>query len=272
MQTMIYSNVPNANFVYTKPKFFRRQFSEYATKKQFAFDIVFGIVLPILCFVFDPIFFHSLISNVDALFGNFQLFAYGVGAIEIITLTLWLFQKSYPQGVGKVYGSLMLAGSLFSFALGIILLPFTIIGLIFVIGILGFIPFLTGFVFWRNGIRALKQGGWDIHADNLLLAVIAGGIFAIGAPLFFQWRVWKLTSQCVYRIKTAHPKAEKAKSQMKAFSYITGYVERQLKSAYKSEYYKTDGRKTRLFDAYMEITGKSRDETSQILDPYSKFD
>jgi len=272
MQATIYSNVPNATYVYTKPKFFRRQFSEYVTKKLFGFDVTFGIVLPILCFIFDPIFFHSWFSGIDALFGSFQLFAYAVGAIEIITLSLWLFPRFYPRGIGKVYGSLMLAGAIFSFTLGIILLPFTLFGLFFIIGILGFVPFLTGFVFLRNGIRALKQGGWDIDTDNLLLAIIAGSIFAIGGPLFFQWRVWKLTPRWINQIKVERPNAERAKSQMKAFNYITGYMGKEIKNSYKSVSCQNMGCKYRLFNAYMEVTGKSREETIKILDPYRNFD
>lgn len=261
MQATIYSNAPNATYAYTKQGFFRRQFDCNGTKGQFAFDVVFGIFLPMLCFIFDPLFFHTWLID-DALFGGFQLFAYGVAGIEIITLLLWLLQKQLPQGAGKIYGSLLLAGGLFSFALGIILLPFTIIGLMFLIGILGFVPFFTGFVFWRNGIRALKQAGWGIDFENVFLAIVLGGIFALGAPFAFQLTVWHSTEKWIQQISEDDPKANLAIKQMKAFNYITGYTERELRKACSRDR-RSMTRTDRLDNAFKEITGKESFERNR---------
>lgn len=42
-----------------RPRFFKRQFASQRTEAQDAFDITFGIVLPILVLVADPIVFKG---------------------------------------------------------------------------------------------------------------------------------------------------------------------------------------------------------------------
>ena len=100
MQATNYPNVSNANYVYAKPRFFKQQFDYNVTNAQRGFDVSFGIVLPILCFIFDPIFFHGLLIP-DALFGSFQLFAYGVAIIEIPALTLW--QSIHTKTIFRIW-------------------------------------------------------------------------------------------------------------------------------------------------------------------------
>lgn len=272
MQTNIYSNTANTNPFYTKPGFFKRQFDMNVTGGQKGFDITFGLIMPILCLMFDPLFFKSWFIEYGW-FGDFQLFAYGVAAIEIITFVLWMFPRQHPQVIGKVYGSIMLAGGIFSFILGIILLPFTLIGMLFIIGFLGFVPFLTAFVFWRNGFRAMKHGGWDARRVNPFKAVVLASVFALVAPFFFQWRVWQSTENWIEQIKENRPNARQAKLQMKVFSYMTNYTTLELKKAYHDVSCESDieydcresyperyegGRniqKERLYNAYIEITG-----------------
>lgn len=256
MQTNICSNTQSANCFYAKPGFFKRQFDMNVTGRQDGFDITFGFVMPILCFILDPLFFKSWFIEYGW-FGDFQLFAYSVAAIEIITLFLWMFPKQHPQGIGKVYGSIMLAGGVFSFVLGIILLPFTLVGILFIIGFLGFIPFLTAFVFWRNGIRAIRHGGWDVNSDNIILGIVLGGVFALIAPLFFQWRVWQSTENWIEQIKENRPNANQAIIQMKVLNYITAYEEKELRKSFYDEYYKSYARKELLLNAYLEVTGKT---------------
>src|SRR6059036_1217018 len=42
-----------------RPRFWKRQFLGPATTPQIIFDVVFGIVGPVLCFVFDPVVFRG---------------------------------------------------------------------------------------------------------------------------------------------------------------------------------------------------------------------
>src|SRR5882672_8266616 len=62
--------------------FWRRQFAENCTEPQLVFDVVFGVAAPILCFYFDPIVFKGRLMG-DAVLQPYQLFAYGVTALEV---------------------------------------------------------------------------------------------------------------------------------------------------------------------------------------------
>jgi hypothetical protein len=194
------------------------------------------------------------------------LFAYAAAAIEILALLIWLLPYRRPDGVGRVFGSLMMAGALFSFTLGFILLPFALMGLIFLIGFLGFVPFLTGLVYLRNGARALKRGGWDIDSGNLVLAFVVGSIFAIGGPMMLQWRIWELTPCWITNIKNDSHGADIAKFNLKAFGYLTSYPRNQLIQTYNesSDYEQRE----RLSNAYKEITGKNIEDEVRLRERF----
>jgi hypothetical protein len=68
--------------VVERASFFSRQFRPGRTKSQVIFDVVFGVVGPILCFTADPIVFKSSWLGLgEALFSEYQLFAYLVSTL-----------------------------------------------------------------------------------------------------------------------------------------------------------------------------------------------
>src|SRR5262245_23791254 len=142
-----------------KPRFFARQFSDKATSHQSAFDILFGIVAPILCFVFDPIVFKNSFNLLPFEEGlsRFALFVYLFSALAIITLALWLILAGRSSSLNAIIAGVLLAGAACSLVIGILILPLSLLGLFFMfIGIFGFIPFFTAFVYLRNGVRAVR--------------------------------------------------------------------------------------------------------------------
>ena len=52
-----------------KPGFWRRQFGSNVTTKQKGFDWTVGVVLPLICFLFDPIVFRDGVDR--AILGRF---------------------------------------------------------------------------------------------------------------------------------------------------------------------------------------------------------
>ena len=67
--------------------FWARQVDDNVTNKQNVFDILFGIVIPILCLVFDPIVFQG---GYLALLGEYSIFAYSMIGLGICSLGLWM--------------------------------------------------------------------------------------------------------------------------------------------------------------------------------------
>jgi len=164
--------------------FWRRQFGAQVTPAQRRFDVTFGFVMPVLCFVFDPIVFHTWLSYEPGLLGRWQFYAYTISALEVVALAAWLFKASGGGRPPAALGGMLLGGGIFSLVVGLLLLPFSLLGLIFFfVGIFGFTPFFTAVVYLRNGWRAANpsRSGDDMSWRDAA-AFAFGLVFALGMP------------------------------------------------------------------------------------------
>ncbi|MBS1798022.1 MAG: hypothetical protein JSS81_29650 [Acidobacteria bacterium] len=150
-----------------KKKFWRRQFQPAATTAQITFDWILGVVLPVACFVFDPIIFKTD-GPAGALFGTFKPFAYLLSFVSVMAMAAWLIWGPRLKRLSAVLAGLFFTGSLVSLVVGLVLLPFSLIGLIIFIGIFGFTPFFCAFIYLRNGLRALAAA--NLALDRIVLA------------------------------------------------------------------------------------------------------
>jgi len=146
-------------------------------------DIAVGVFAPLVCLIFDPFVFTQFLSC-------FQIFAYCFIGLEMIVLIGWLvFGERFFWWGGFIAG-IFLSGALFSFALGIILLPLSILGSILIIGSLGFIPFFTSIVFFQNSKRAFyKIYKHKINRIWLISSLLLGMSLAVVIPSSIQWYV-----------------------------------------------------------------------------------
>lgn len=174
--------------------FWRRQWAGAPTWAQKIFDGLFGIVAPILCFVFDPYFFRGSGPCFQPPLGRFAVFAYVAVGLGVGVLSIWLIGGQWIKRGVNMFAGIFFAGALFASLIGLALLPFSLFGLLLMgLGVLGFIPFVTAWVYWRNARRA-----WRIareHAEQrparptawrLSLAAL-GLILVLGIPAFAQW-------------------------------------------------------------------------------------
>lgn len=160
--------------------FWARQFAGQPTREQIYFDIAGGIALPLFCLVLDPVIFQGG-APVDPLLGDYALFAYLVVFTEIVLLALALHVGlQFSANAGAVVGGALIAGAAFSFVLGVVMLPLTLMGMLVIIGFLGLSPFLTTFIYFRNGVRCLKAGRHP--SRRALIAVTFLGALVIVAP------------------------------------------------------------------------------------------
>ena len=165
--------------------FWRRQFTGEPTATQNGFDKWFGVALPVACFVFDPLIFQGWVLN-DGLLEDYRLFVYIVSAIEIGLLLCWFTFRRELEAVAAPFAGVFIAGGLFSLLIGVLILPLSVIGTLWVIGIAGFTPFFTGIVYLRNGARAMRaQLNNSAFAHRYLIAVLAA-LLVIGFPLFWS--------------------------------------------------------------------------------------
>ena len=236
-----------------RPGFLQRQFQPEATLWQLIFDVTVGMILPVMCLVFDPIVFRGGFFGPPVL-GGFQFFAYGLIAIEIMALGVWLAAGGRTgEGCG-VLGGVMLAGALFSAGVGTLLLPLTVIGLAFGIGVLGFTPFVTAFIYWRNARRARTIAGARMSRAALCLTVALGLSIPFAAPAFAQWRVSLVIERSLPEVLGEDE--ERAAAAARRLGWLSRLVEGEFDQMVWAYGRETDpARKARLARAYGDITG-----------------
>jgi hypothetical protein len=182
--------------------FWRRQFSIKTTPYRTTFDIIVGLLLPVLCLVFDPLFFRSFLNqNGIGNFTGLQLFVYIGVALALFALTLWLILGEHTKSWAGFFTGIFYTSAIFSVSIGIVMVPFSLIGLIFFgVGILGGIPFLIALVFFRNGRRTLFLARQHLSSFWLSSSLVLGILFTTIIPFFVQWQTAQVISQSVQQV------------------------------------------------------------------------
>lgn len=130
------------------------------------FDVLFGILLPIFCLAADPVVFAGW---------AFQPVAVAFIVTEAVILWIWLGLRGRLRKSAIWFAGPLAAGGIFALALGTAMLPLSLLGLLLLIGILGFTPFLTAFCYFRAAAQAWRRGGGGRRAP---LVFVAGLLFA----------------------------------------------------------------------------------------------
>lgn len=166
-----------------KPKFLARQFASVPTLSQRKFDWYFGVGLPIVCIAADPIVFRSSMGiRVNGPLVEYKIFCYVLSAVAIMGMAAWLLWGSKLGELRPFLGGLFLVAAAASTFVGIILFPISLIGSLALIGLLGFTPLVSGFVFFRNSFRALESSARDLPLKYVVRAAMLAVIYALVVP------------------------------------------------------------------------------------------
>lgn len=247
-----------------KNGFWRRQFAPTITRPQIIFDALFGVIGPILCFVFDPVVFRGWFAG-PPLFPAYRNFAYLFSGIEIAVLCLWLLTGPGLEVWNRMMGGIFLIGALFCLAVGLVLSPFSLIGLLYGIGIFGFTPFLTAMVYLRNSRRALRSNSRELSNLVRILVPSLGILFATGLPLLLSIEINLAVNRAIDEIvqgDTHH--AVYAAHRLTSLGFFADSELDRIVDAYRSE--RDEKRKELLRACYREITGENL-ETRARLNP-----
>lgn len=247
----------------TSREFLHRQFQGEPTRAQTTFDITVGMVLPVLCLVFDPFVFRNSFFG-PPLAGRFQLFAYGFIAVQIIALAVWLAIGSRAGEWCGVLGGIMLAGALFSLVVGACLFPFSVFGLMLLIGVLGFTPFITAFIYMRNARRALRVAGAQMEGAGLFITLLFGATLAAGVPAFADWRINNLIARSMAEVLNGdEAQTEAAARRLRQVGWFDVVEFDQVVWAYGRA---TDpARRERLAQAYYKMTGENIEQRLNVI-------
>ena len=259
--------------------FLRRQFLPTTTHAQKVFDVLFGIVAPILCFLFDPIVFKSAGFG-GALVPDYQAFAYLASGVEILLLIIWLVWGRQLQLTTRLVGGMLMAGAVFSGLIGVLLLPFTLMGLMLVIGVFGFIPFLTALVYLRNAKSAFQLAARPSSGPGAVAqqremtslgpaqawmgATIIGCVLALGPPAALSFVGSTLVSQAMNAVVNGDER--QADLAIEEIKYLLFFAPPQLdKLVVAYEQTNEPARKEQLKRRYLKLTGNDIEERLRIL-------
>ena len=233
-----------------KAGFWRRTFNRKAP----VFDLVFGVVGPILCFFFDPKIFRGGEFLGPPLLPDFQVWVYLISGVEILTLLLWLaLRDSLPAK--RVLGGALCGGGILCLVIGIGLFPLSVFGIFLGIGIFGFTPFFTALVYLRNGYQAIRSEQYEFVGLGRRLPILIGCLLAIAAPTVVNVAVNQVVTVSVNAVIRGN--AEGAAFATDALSWLeplSGNKLMQIVDAYAAESDVT--RKEQLQKAYSAITGQ----------------
>lgn len=172
-------------------KFWRRQFQPEATMSQYKFDWLFGVILPVICFYFDPIVFTGGIDDGDML-GAYKPFAYVLGYVSIMSMMAWLIWGVRLRWLNSALAGLFAVGSVVSLAVGIYIAPISLVGLIVLIGALGLTPLFSAFVYLRNSVRAYRSGKDVLDRSLSTRTFVLSAVFSGGIPYVTHLEIVRL--------------------------------------------------------------------------------
>jgi hypothetical protein len=243
------------------PSFWERQFAATITEPQVIFDGTWGVLLPAFCVAVDPIVFrHGTYGG--PLVKDHAVAGLAAIALAMLSLVAWfVLRRSSPLVAGLLAG-LLSGGAGLALVLGIYLLPMSIMGLLVAIGIFGFAPFLTAFVFIRNSVRAYGHASRQTERPWFLATALFGFVLFCGGPLAAQGYVDREMDHANTLLESADA-AEFAQGAALLKRYrLVGNLDPLV---YRYDAEKDPTRRAALADLYRELTGQDVDRRLEIL-------
>jgi hypothetical protein len=223
-------------------------------------DVLGGIVLPVVCIVLDPFVFRTaeaLPGGGGPLLGRYLVFGYGEILLGMFAFVLYRWRRA----LSPFLAGMLLMGAIFAGLLGLVLLPFSVIGVMVMIGLLGFSPFVSSFVFARAYMRLHRLCLEKQSKTRVVQMTLLGLLFALFVPIGTQVAVDAAVDPAIRRILAGDTSVE-ARRALRRFAWATNLD--VLVNTYREE--KDVSKKEALAEAYREITGDDIEDRLRILD------
>ena len=247
--------------------FWAKQFSLPSSRCQDGFDVIFGILAPIVCLSADPGFFRRPEAPILQMsmpgaptYGAVSALVYMSIAIHCTTLAIWLSLKPCSAFIAGALG----AGAMFAGLVGLLLMPWVAVGvIIFGIGLLGLTPFVTGLVFLRNSVRICLANG-PAPSGAFIVLLLIGLVAVWGIPVSICVTASNMVDSDVHNVLDDSG-SDRSIRRLRALRWFAS-LDRAVR-VYDSE---TDEvRKRRLATAYQTVTGESIElRLSSLVQPW----
>jgi hypothetical protein len=174
------------------------------------FDFVWGLLMPVVCLVFDPFVFKfeqrlETGSPIDFLvepWGTPQLYAWSIPAYallgwQLLCLGIWMVAGRLPADVSAIWTGMLWSGFALACVLGVVLFLPALLGITFMgVGLLGFTPLFTARAFKRRAMvagaiatreSASRRAGWLAFLGYWLAMPVPIFALVIGWFLLSAW-------------------------------------------------------------------------------------
>jgi hypothetical protein len=223
-------------------------------------DLIFGVFAPPLLIVLDPgLFRDGGLLRGDLIGWRAILLASVAIGVPALAWALWLLHRPSEGRVrvrAWLQGVLLGAGACAA-ALGVLLLPYSLIGALVLIGLLGFAPFVTMWALLRNARRLVPA-----HSSNATRAwTLLGFVLAVGLPAAADLAVSAATSAALERATS--PDAGTRSRALDTLDRLGGFVSHaDVHKRWRTEVDST--RKGRLAAAFERLAGLPPDHWSEV--------
>jgi hypothetical protein len=179
-------------------------------------------------------------------------------------LLMWLVLRPVNPVGSRMLAGALFAGAFFCVLVGVVLIPFSVFGLVFGIGIFGFTPFLTALVYLRNSVRAFRFGPPQSLVENLSL-VCTAFLLAVALPVLSSLAIHNAARDAVNDILQGDSRrADLAAHRLMPLRFLTEAELNKIVDAYLNE--KDEARRAQLKSIYLQITGEDIDARAHFLD------
>ncbi len=209
-----------------------------------------GIFAPYVCLALQPVLLPGDLTLPGLQFINvFWIFGYGIIGLEMLVLAVWLALKDRLGAWNAPIAGILFVGGLFSGGLGLILLPFSAIGLVILIGALGFVPFFTAFAYFVCSERAYRRAEQAMPGPRSFYAALVGVALILGIPGAAQTTASLAVRSAIHEVANGTPEAVEKLRPWYRFAHRD-----RLIWACSAE--QDPIRRKRLADAYKQLTGE----------------
>jgi len=215
----------------------------------------FGVVMPPIMLLADPVVFQGSSVVGRALLGQYRTACYLGIALAMLAMVMVL-----KANRGKAFvAGVMAAAAVFGSALGLAILPFSLIGIVVMgLGLLGLSPFLSAAVFAWWSRRSLHESG----ARHRLLQAAGGAVLFVGLIVGTQVTTNRLLQSSINDIASSRLRKSRAATDRLARWQL--FVDMDAFIAAWEQHPDPEA-KQRLADAYKVITGEDLEQRASRL-------
>jgi hypothetical protein len=244
-----------------KKGFWRRQFQKEATKSQKIFDWIFGVIMPVVCFAFDPVVFKGNAMG-TAYLADYKPFAYILSFVSVMAMAAWLIWGAKLKWLGAFLAGLFFVGGTISLGIGVILFPISLLGLLILIGVLGFTPLFSSLVYLRNSLRAYESARPFLEKRVLANSFFLSLILSTVIPSISNVQIKKAVDE----MKGGDVRTIRAKAQsLKYFAFLANLDGLALRYQRAEPAKRETEEMKAIAEAFKELTGEDIKTKTQVL-------